>query len=75
MTSDSEAEVSALSYNSKAALPLRISLEEMGHHQPKTPITTDNTTAQGIITKTMILKRAKSYDMRFNFLKCIEAQK
>ena len=47
----------------------------MGHIQPKTPITTDNTTEQGLITKKMIPKRAKSYDMRFNFLKCREAQK
>ena len=46
----------------------------MGHEQPKTPVTTDNTTACGIIKKTMIPKRAKSYDMRFNFLKCREAQ-
>ena len=70
MTSASEAEVAELFYNCKAAIPLRISLEEMGHHQPKTPVTTDNTTAQGLIAKTMILKRAKSYDMIFNFLKC-----
>ena len=54
MTSDSEAEVAALFYNFKAAIPLRISLEEMGHHQPKTLVTTDNTTSQGITTKTMI---------------------
>ena len=75
MTSASDAEVAALFYNCKAPIPLRISLEKMVHHQPKTPITTDNTTAQGIITKTMILKRAKSYDVRFNFLKCREAKK
>ena len=54
-------------------MPFRISLEDMGHHQPKTPVTADNTIAKGLITKTIILKRAKSYDMRFNFLKCREA--
>ena len=46
----------------------------MGHEQPKTPVTTDNTTAHGLIKKSMITKHAKSYDMRFNFLKCREAQ-
>ena len=70
MTSALEAKVASLFYNYKSDIPLRISLEEMGHHQPKTPVTTDNTTAQGLIAKTMILKRAKSYDMIFNFLKC-----
>ena len=74
MSSTSEAERAENFYNCKAALPLRFSLEEMGHEQPKTPVTTDNTTACGLIKKTMIPKRAKSYDMRFNLLKCREAQ-
>ena len=46
----------------------------MGHEQPKTHATTDNTTPHGLIKKNMIPKRAKSYDMRFNFLKFREAQ-
>ena len=75
MTSASEAETAALFYNCKAAAPLRVTLAEMGHSQPKTPVTTDNSTAQGLITKTMIPKAAKSYDMRFNFLKCRLAQR
>ena len=74
MTSASEAEVAALFYNCKAAIPLRISLEEIGHSQPKTPAVTNNTTAHGLISRTIIPKREKSYDMRFNFLKCREAQ-
>ena len=74
MSSASRAETVAIFYNCKEALPLRVSLEEMGHEQHKTPVTTDNTTACGLIKKTMIPKRAKSYDMRFNFLKCREAQ-
>ena len=75
MTSASVAETAALFYNSKAASPLRVTAEEMGHPQPKTPNTTDHSTAQGLITKTMIPKAAKSYDMRFNYLKCREAQR
>ena len=47
----------------------------MGHQQPKTPVITDNSTAEGLINKTMVPKKAKSYDLRFNWLKCREAQK
>ena len=74
MSSASKEETAKLFYNFKAALPLRVSLEEMGHEQTKTPVTTDNKTSCGIIKKTMTQKRAKSYDMRFIFLKCREAQ-
>ena len=74
MSSASEAKTAAIFYNCKAALSLRVSLEKMGHEQQKTPVITDNTTACGIIKKTIIPKRAKSYDMRFNCLKYREAQ-
>ena len=46
----------------------------MGHPQPKTPVITDSTSSQVIIAKTMTPKRAKSYDVRLNWLKSIEAQ-
>ena len=74
MSSASEAETVALFLNCKAAIPLRIALEEMGHPQPRTPVVTDNSSAEGLINKTMIPKRAKAHDMRFNWLKCREAQ-
>ena len=74
MSSASEAETAEIFYNCKAALPLRVYQEEMRYEQHKTPVTTDNTTACGLIKKTMIPKQAKSYNMRFNFLKCREAQ-
>ena len=73
--SASESEVAALFYNCKAAVPLRIALQEMGHQQPSTPVITDNSTAEGLINRTMVPKKAKSYDLRFNWLKCREAQK
>ena len=69
ISSASEAETVENFYNCKASLPLRVSLEEMGHEQPKTIVTTYNTTDHGLIKKTMIPKRVKSFDMRFNFLK------
>ena len=69
MSSASEAETAALFYNCKAAAPLRVTLLEMGHPQGKTMVTTDNSAAVGLIKKSMIPKAAKSYDMRFNYLK------
>ena len=38
MFSASEAETAAIFYNYKSALPLRISLEEMGHEQHVDPV-------------------------------------
>ena len=74
MSSASESELAALFYNCKAAVPLRVTLEEMVHRQPKTPATTDNSTAHGLIQSTMIPKASKSMDMRFHWLKCQMAQ-
>ena len=75
MGSAGEAEVASLYYNCKNALPLRTALMEMGHPQDKTPTVTDSATSEGLINKTMTPKRAKTYDQRFNWLKCREAQK
>ena len=49
-------------------------LEEMGHMQPRTPIQTDNSTAEGFINNKIAQKCLKSMDMRFHWLKCREAQ-
>ena len=51
MTSAAEAEMGALYINTREAIPMRITLEEMGHRQPPTPMQTDNTTALAVITK------------------------
>ena len=74
MSSASEAETAALFYNSKAAIPLRVTLAEMGHPQGKTKVTTDNSAAHGLIKGTMTPGAAKSHDMRFNYLKYKRAQ-
>ena len=74
MDSASESEVEAVFYNCKAAISLRSALHEMGHQQPKTPTITDNKSAEGLINKTMTSKASKNYDLRFNWLKCREAQ-
>jgi hypothetical protein len=40
----------------------------MGHPQPPTPITTDNTTASGIANWTLKKKMTRAMDMRFYWL-------
>ena len=75
MGSAGETEVASLYYNCKNAVVLRRALNEMGHLQPKTTVITDNSTAEGLINKTMTPRRAKTYDQRTNWLKCREAQK
>ena len=38
------------------------------------PLVTDNSTAEGLVNKTMTPNRAKTYDFRTNWVKCKEAQ-
>ena len=42
MSSAAETELGALFLNTKTALPMRKTLEELGHPQPRTPIQMDN---------------------------------
>ncbi len=46
----------------------------MGHPQPRTPLQTDNTTAEGVITNKIQPKQMKAMDMRFHWLRDREAQ-
>jgi hypothetical protein len=55
--------------NSKEGVVLRTTLEELGHHQPPTPMETDNTTATGYSNGTIKEKRTKAMDMRFYWIK------
>ncbi len=76
MSSASKAELAALYYCCKLAIPIRTMLKEMGHPQIKrTMVTTDNITAQGLTMKTMTPKASKSMDQRFHWLKCRNAQR
>jgi len=74
MSSAAEAELGALYINAREAVPMRITLEEMGHPQPPTPVQTDNTTAVGVITHKIQPKRTKAMDMRFHWLRDRAAQ-
>ena len=68
MSSAAEAELGALFINAKEAVHLRQMLSEMGHPQPRTPIQTDNSTAEGVVNSRVRPKRTKAMDMRFEWL-------
>ena len=69
MSSAAEAELGGLFLNAKNACPIRITLEELGHPQPPTPIQTDNSTATGIANDSVKQKRSKAIDMRFYWVR------
>jgi hypothetical protein len=69
MSSAAEAELGGLFLNVKTACSLRITLAEMGHPQPPTPVQTDNSTAAGIANDTVKQKRSKAIDMRFYWIR------
>ena len=64
-----ETEVAATFYNAKEALPFRVTLAEMGHPQPPTPMEVENETAIGFLKITMKQKRSKAIDMRFYWVR------
>ena len=51
--------------NTREAVPAQKSLNEMGHHQPQTPMQTDNKASHSVVTKNVQPKRTKEMDMRF----------
>ena len=68
MSSAAEAECGALFLNATHAIPLRISLEEMGHPQPPTPIQVDNSTTAGFANRQIKQRQSRSMDMRFYWI-------
>ena len=46
----------------------------MGHHQPPTRLSTDNSTAQGFVNSTIKQKRSRTFDRQYWWLKDWEAQ-
>ena len=69
MSSAAEAEIGALSINTRQAIPAKRALKDMGHKQPASPIQTDNTTALGFVTKSLNPKETKSTDMKYWWLR------
>ena len=73
MTSAAEAELGALFINAREAIYIRRVLEELGHPQPRTPIQTDNSTAEGLINGKVLPRRLKSMDKDLYWLRDQEA--
>ena len=74
MTSAAEVELGALFIAAQKLVPLCQTLVEMGWPQPPTPVQTDNTTATGVVNKTLVSNKLKSMDLRFHWLRCCAAQ-
>ena len=65
LASAAEAKLGALFLNCQESVPIRITLEKMGHAQPPTPVQVDNSTALGIATRTIKQRKSKAMDMQF----------
>jgi hypothetical protein len=57
VASAAESEVGSCFQNAQSGAPLRVTLTELGHTQPPTPLRTDNSTAFGILNETIKQKR------------------
>ena len=68
MSSAAEAEYRWLYINAQDAVPLIITLEEIGNKQDPVPLKTDKSTTKGIMNKTIKQKISKVMDMRFYWL-------
>ena len=69
-----EAEIGAMFINSQKTVPQRMTLVEMGHLQPITPIQTDNSAVHAVVINNVQPRRTKAMDMRFHLLRCRDAQ-
>ncbi len=65
VASAAEAELGALYHNCQTGIIFRLTLEEMGHLQPQTPVHCNNATAVGIANNTIKRQRSRSMDMQF----------
>jgi hypothetical protein len=60
LASAAESEVGACFQNSPSEAPIRVTLTELGHIPPATPLRTENSTAFGILNETIKPKKVKS---------------
>jgi hypothetical protein len=68
VTSAAESELGVCFHNAQSGAPLGVTLTELGHTQPPTPLRTDNSTAFGIVNETIKQKRSRAMDMRYHWL-------
>jgi hypothetical protein len=60
-----EAELGALFLNCKEGIIFRLTLEELGHPQPRTPVHCNNATTVSIATYTIKWQQSRSMEMRY----------
>ena len=63
--SAAEAELGALYHNCQTGIIFRLTLSDMGHVQPQTPVHCDNATAVGIANNTIKCQRSRSMEIIF----------
>ena len=74
VASAAEAETGALFQNGQNIVAIRHILQILGHPQPPTPLKTDNSTAHGYVHNNIKIKKSKSWDMRYHWLRDREQQ-
>jgi hypothetical protein len=74
VASAADAELGALFLNCKEGIIFRLTFEELGHPQPRTPVHCDNTTTVGIANNTVKRQRSRSMEMRYFWVGDKEAQ-
>ena len=67
--SAAEAELAATYANAQLACPERTTLKNIGYPQPPTPLFCDNECTIGLSTQTVVPKKSKSMDQRFNWIR------
>ena len=75
VTSAAEAETKGVFQNAKTIITTRHLLNAMGHPQEQTTINTDNSTTVRFVNRNIQMKRSKSWDMNFHWLRDKELQK
>ena len=75
VSSAAEAETAGVFHNAQISIQLRRILHAFGHPQPATAIKTDNATAHGFVHNNMHLRKSKTWDMRYYWLRDRETQK
>jgi hypothetical protein len=68
VASAAESEVGACFHNTQSGALLTVTVTELGHTKPPTPLRTDKYTAYGIVSETIKIKRSKAMDMQHHWL-------
>ena len=69
MASAAESEMAGLFMNAQEIIPIQHALIALSHHQPPTPLKTDNSTSSSFIDNTIKQRKSKTWDMRWNWMR------